>query len=733
MSEPKGNFHTSLVKGRDLTPFIGSLNKFRGKLHFVPVKKHSRHHYIDNFQVERKFPEKGVVSELDQLEILSLVKNKNVQNWGLLVSRCKNLFIIDIDKFELTLAKLQKIAELSPEFALKLEKYNQLLSSTYTVKSQSGGRHHYFFYDGIQNYKQEIKKGFSVEAHLGESELIQEYESIYPRTVRKDGKPGDLIVDLDFLNGKQLVLLPHCVLHDEQTDEPLKSYSIYNDVDVKTLTQDEYGTILDFFNGVKRSDEITLKVKRERIKKEKELKVKEVKPEKPKLTLVPPLRPVKYFELTDQELETYNRELNFLNHPKRLKGKPEFGFYVNNHYTFLGDKTLSLSELKSKCTQGRRTLHETSWIRKLFQLGVSKKSIIHFAHLHLNQFTHSYSDPKFIPSFYDRLENGEGYEGLDSDMRECIELVNNYDLKPLFGGSQNSCKKVLEGLYSLGISLHSYTLKYISNGAITLNCRTVLAGKTVRSSMNKLIESGLITVKYVDDSASKKYIMSIRLLNFTQLEHILEESCIQSEDTVIDTYSMDSRLPLHQLKGVGKRGEQLYLIIRKLGGVKRMDIYSLLPLVSKKNRIKEIKKRINLLIEHGFLTQVDDVITVSDKPISDCLEIIEKENRTRDRKLKINPVESQIDDLIFDKKVWNTNNLIDEVLEIERKLESKVSNEEKIKFRKTLIEALPKFNGGSDDYSMEAQLNTSEDEIAYTIMKLLDLCDELEPKLKLAL
>lgn len=733
MSEPKGNFHNDLVKGQDLTPYIGKLNKFRGSLHFVPVKKHSRHHFIANSQVERRYPEKGVVSELDQIEILSIVKNKNVQNWGLLVSKCKNLFVIDVDKFELTMSKLETLCKLSPDFASMYARYKELLNNTYIVKSQSGGRHHYFFYDGIKEFKQEIKKGFSVEAHLGEPELIEQYEALYPRTVRKDGKPGDLIVDLDFLNGKQLVLLPHCVLHDEQTDEPLKSYSIYNDVDVKTISHDEFGTILDFFNGVKRIDEITLKVKKERVKKEKEVKVKEAKVEKPRLTLVPPLRPVRDYDLSEQELETYNRELNFLNHPKRLKGKPEFGFFVNKHYEFLGDKSLTLDELKSKCTQGRRRLHEASWIRKLFQLGVSKKSIIHFAHLHLNQFTHSYSDPKFIESFYDKLESGEGYEGLDSDMRECIELVNNYDMKPLFGGSQNSCKKVLEGLYSLGISLHSYTLKYISNGAITLNCRTVLAGKTVRTSMNKLIESGLISVKYVDESASKKYIMSIRLLNFTQLEHILEESCIQSEEIVINTYSLDSRLPLHQLKGIGKRGEQLYLIIRKLGGVNKLDIYSLLPLVSKKNRIKEIKKRINLLIAHGFLTLEKDVISVSDKPISDCLEIIEKENKTRDRKLKINPVESQIDDLIFEKKVWNTNNLIDEVLEIERKLESKVSNEEKIKFRKTLIEALPKFNGGSDDYSMEAQLNADEDEIAYTIMKLLDLCDELEPKLKLAL
>ncbi|WP_331254005.1 hypothetical protein [Leptospira mtsangambouensis] len=662
------------------------------------------------------------------VETLALVRKQEILNWGVLVGRCINLFIVDVDAYELTLAKFEKIAELSQEFRSKYEFFQKLMSSTFTSKSQRGGRHHYFLYNGIEKYKQAIKKGFNVEKHLAsDSELISQYEALFPRQIKPNGTVGELLVDIDFLNGKQLVLLPHCVITDKVTGEPQKSYSIYTDKEVRELSDEEFSSLLEFFNGIVKKEDNPLKVRKIKVKKEKTVSLTKPKVSKvgkqsrqPRSQHIQVIRNSQRIGLNAQELESYYRELNAINHSKKLKGKPEIGFLINKHYECLGDKSLTEDQLKEKCG-GRRTPRESSWIRKLYQLGISKKSIQHFAELHLNVNCHSYSDRNFIDSLYARIESGDTYDGIDSDMRNCIDLINKYNFNSLYGGCQTSCKRVLESLYTIAISNHSYSILYVSNGSIALNCRIVLAEKTVRESMKKIIESNLITVTH--EGNEKKIIKYIRLLNSAELEARLNEACEYVDAEPIDTYSLDSRLPLHQIKGIGKRGEELYRIIRKLDGIHYGDIYSLLPNINPKNRIKEIKYKIEMLLAHGFLIKdEEEYIAVSDKSMLDCEKIIMEENKKfkRDRKLKGNPVESQIQKLLSDKENWKTNKMIFEIEKIRNKFVSgKVREDEKGKFKAKLLAYLSVF-AKIDAPDTNFRLNFNESEPAYAIHECLE-------------
>ncbi|MCW7503885.1 bifunctional DNA primase/polymerase [Leptospira paudalimensis] len=678
-------FQEELTQNGDLSPYIGELAKIKDKLLFVPVKNEAKHHFLANWEASGRFGEGKRVSDLDQGQILEMVEGAEVQNWGLVIGRCENLFVIDIDNYDLTIRKLETLSKISKSFADKYEKYKELISQTYTIKSQSGGRHHYFLFEGVGEYKRSLKKNILVAEHLdGNQNLISEYESII-------GGANPSVIDTDFLIGKQLVLLPFSVIEDPITGKR-KSYSIENNFEVKKLTIEEFGALLLFFNGVKKKEE-----KRDRVKKLKEPtpKIKKIKLENSLGSKVAiKLHSRKWYELTDAELETYDREIKFISHLRLLQGWQDNGLVISREFEVLTNKSLSEAELKEGCG-GRRTPVECSWIRKLFFFGVSRKSIVKFARDNFNIYTHSYSDPSFIESFYDKLEDGkEVYSGIDMDLYESIQLIHQFDLKRLFGGSQSSCRIVLESLYSLGILNSNYKLKFLSNGILSIASRVVISEKTVRKAFRRLIESEVIHVSYAKKDGKNQYINQVRLLSKDELETKLLELCDKDSRGILTPFTIESRIPLHKLKGVGKTGEEIYLRIKSIGEVKASDIYSILPNITNKNKIKVIKRRVKLLWDYGFLVlNSNATLSVSDKPMSDCVKIIETENIERKRKLISDPIDKQFERLMHVKKSWKVQKKVNKINDLNMEILNRfvVSKEEIIQLRSKLLDLMSNF------------------------------------------
>jgi hypothetical protein len=637
------NFFEKLKSNKSLFDDIGFLDKIRNDLFYIPVMDISKKCRISKDGISKFLGKKISPYDIDQDDVYRFYTKEKydsriIHNFGIIVSRCKNLFIIDIDKYKLTQDKLKYLSDNSESFNSKYSKLLELLENTYTVRSQSNGRHHYFLYDGIESYRfNKIKNGIDVKKFLSEDkydEFIKKFNFKNPEELEKNKR----YFDIDFFAGKQLLILPHCKFNEltnknQRTEIIKKSYEILNNIEIKQLRESDFDIILDVFNNIY------------------PIFKKEIKNKSVNVTISNKVNNnirVDY----EEDQERYSREINLLNNFLEYKGLKETGFTFAKYFEPLMDKSLSYHELKEKIDSRKKK--ECSWIRRGFYLGISKSSLQKFARENFNQHTHSYSDPSFIVSFYDKLvsnedlnSKGEIYIGKDKELYDCINLIGSSDLKPLFGRRRESCTIVLIALYSIGILNNSFNLRYLSIGMIMLLCRRSLHYHSVRNTLDFLIESKIIFKDFFIDETENTKIITYNLMNKEELSNFLSDNKIIQESN-FNVFLSDSRIALNKINGIGKQGEKLYLQIRNLEKCNFEDLYLINHHVSHKNRRNMIHNPINKLIKYNFLQIDNNYIMVTNKPLSDCEKIIEDENilLNRKRKLSKNPIKEQLNKAI---------------------------------------------------------------------------------------
>lgn len=642
--------------------FINSCSLKNENIITIPFFKKNNN---PNFKGHYAITYKNILEEFDDINIINKeIKNKVKRSkpkeleWDIYLDpRFTDLLVIDIDDYENTMKIMDKLCKLNLEFNEYYTKLNEeIFSKTFTVQTQSGGKHYYVRRSGKNKYPGRKTKAL----HL--------HDFVDPDTIKNHDILSNLDsgkISIDYI-GKGVVRSPW---HNSSFLGKVKSYKIINNTAILDIS-DELDEILEYFfrfsnkktsnaNQSGNSKKIKINgIKDEQIEYIKKL----VQLEDVIFTLKKDLNQnISHFngDYTDDRKDIFNyifneleNSLNSLNLDTSLlnKEKEEINeiishpdiyqdvndaflkvcfsyFNVNSDLEFVGaiiKKNVISTEFRNYNTNvlpkilitkvnnavvGSRSEIENAFIWNLKLRNYSDTFVYYQVYKHFPDTAKSFEDPNFI----------ENCINASNEVKLGIREYSNDNIWDKILKSYMKIQKINFNENSLGVNLEKfkYFLEFLYNQASIANSFTInlslakfsllghgnLSINTIKKYLNALEKQNYIEVEELSGivTAENRYPFKIKLKDLSS-----ENLALLSNPTV--NLPCDGNQDLFLLPGINPRAQKIIQLLRDNENLTRKEIQSYF------SNLNYYKSKINKIIRD--LVEKKILVVNTDKSFS---------------------------------------------------------------------------------------------------------------------
>ncbi|TGM95032.1 hypothetical protein EHR02_00065 [Leptospira levettii] len=266
----------------------------------------------------------------------------------------------------------------------------------------------------------------------------------------------------------------------------------------------------------------------------------------------------------------------------------------------------------------------------------------------------------------------------DSNLSELsLNYKNSFHInfEKLFGRSSNSCRAIYQTLTHIADMNGKSLIQFESYKTLAIKSRTKIKHTTVKDNLIRLAEVGLIGLKIKNKEENEA--LRVELANLVAKKKIkIDEYTKRLKEEIkpefleeIITYDNSSFVTLEKkvetkffksellnIKGLGKRGNEIFWIIYDNGRMTKKELYSYYPTLE--NKTDSIREKVNLLIELEFVNLIKKEI--KDPKTNRKKTITEYEANTHDIILKIEKAK-ELDNLKAKNRTKNYNEYFEKV------------------------------------------------------------------------